>query len=79
MDVHVRNVPQQTTDNGFKRFMKPQFEKLCIRAVNCHKLAGKTFATITFLHIPDAERFLAQHGQARLPPGKSMMDQNCNK
>jgi len=73
MEVHVRHVPQQATENGFKNFMKPHFAKLGIRAVNCQKARDKPFASLTFLHLNDAQRFLAAHGQARLPPGEQIM------
>jgi hypothetical protein len=70
MEVYVRNVSQQGTENGFKKFMKPHFARLSIRAVNCQKQRDKPYAWLTFLHISDAKLFLAHHGQARLPPGK---------
>lgn len=70
MEVHVRNVPEQSTENGFKKFMKEHFEKLSIRAVNCQKRPDKRFASLTFLHLSDAQRFLAQHGQAKLASGE---------
>lgn len=70
MEVHVRNVPPQGTENGFKKFLKPHFQKLSIRAVNCQKQRDKRFASLTFLHIADGQRFLAHHGQAKLPPGE---------
>lgn len=70
MEVHVRNVPQQGTEKGFQRFMRPHLVKLSIRAVHCQKARDKTFASLTFLYISDAQRFLEHHGQERLPRGE---------
>jgi hypothetical protein len=69
MEVHVKNVPQQGTENGLKKFLKPHFNKLSILAVGCQKQRGKVHASLTFLHLQDADRFLALHGQPKLPPG----------
>jgi RNA recognition motif-containing protein len=76
MEVFVKNVPPQATENGFKKFMKTHFEKLSIRAVNCQKPRDRHFASLTFLYLADAERFLNQHGQAKLPPGELIEYQN---
>lgn len=67
MEVHVRNVPSQSTKNGLSKFLKPHFANLSIRSVYCLKQRDKTFASLTFLNPADGERFLAQHGQTRLP------------
>ncbi|KAE9382198.1 RdRP-domain-containing protein [Stipitochalara longipes BDJ] len=73
MEVHVRNVPQRSTENAFRKFLKPHLEKLSIRCVHCQKPQGKTYANLTFLHIADAEKFLQHHGQSPGAPGRRPM------
>jgi hypothetical protein len=70
MEVHVRHVPERSTENAFWKFLKPYLDKLSIRCVHCQKPRGKTHATLTFLYIPDAEKFLHHHGQSQAAPGR---------
>ena len=65
MDVYVRNVPQQSTENSLKNFLKPFFLDLSIRSVHCTKPKDKTIAFLTFLHLSDAETFLQHYGQTK--------------
>ncbi|KAL2060352.1 hypothetical protein VTL71DRAFT_9747 [Oculimacula yallundae] len=65
MDIHIRNVPQQATENNLKSFLKDFFRKLSIRSVYCTKPRDKTFAFLTFLHVTDAEAFLQHYGQTK--------------
>src|SRR5215469_3932648 len=65
MEVHVRNVPPQSTEKALKKSLKPVFAKLSIRAVNCQKQRDKPFASLTFLHVAEGENFLHHHGQVR--------------
>lgn len=67
MEVHIRNVPEQATENGLKTFLKPHLERLAIQAYHCQKQRGKKYASLTFLYIRDGERFLAHHGQVKKP------------
>ena len=66
MEVHIRNVPAQATDNGLKRFLKPHLHKLSIQSYHCQKQNGRTYASLTFLYLRDGERFLAHHGQVKI-------------
>jgi len=68
MEVHVRNVPERSTEKALRTFFKEHFDKLSIRCVHCHKSQGKKFATLTFLYIPDGEKFLQHHGQTQAAP-----------
>lgn len=67
MEVHIRNVPEQVTVNGLKQFLKPHLHKLSIQSYHCQKQRGKKYASLTFLHIRDGERFLSHYGQVRSP------------
>ena len=78
MEVHVRNVPEQGTENGLRKSLQPYFANLSIRAVHCQKQRGKRYASFTFLHITDGQRFLAHHGQTRQPPGSRRPRQNSS-
>ena len=70
MEVHIRNVPEQVTEKGLKQFLKPHLHKLTIQIYHCQKQIGKRYASLTFLYPRDGERFLAHHGQVKLPVGK---------
>lgn len=63
MEVHVSNVPRQSTENALRNFFKPHFLKHSIHCVHCQKPRGKPFASLTFLHINDGEKFLLHYGQ----------------
>ncbi|CZS94939.1 related to RNA-directed RNA polymerase [Rhynchosporium graminicola] len=65
MDVHVRNVPPQATENHFGSFLKGHFKSLLIRSVHVNKPRDKTFAFLTFLHVDEAELFLRHYGQTK--------------
>ena len=65
MEVHVRNVPERSTENALRKFMKKYLDQLSIRCVHCQKPQGKNFATLTFLRKPDAEIFLQHYGQSQ--------------
>ncbi|KAK0108656.1 hypothetical protein ONS95_003448 [Cadophora gregata] len=65
MDVHIRNVPQQSTENSLRNFLKPFLLALSIRSVYCNKPKDKKFAFLTFLHLNDAETFLQNYGQTK--------------
>ena len=68
MEVHISNVPQQSTENNLKAFLKEKLSKLSISSFNCQKAQGKPFASLTFLNIADAEKFLDRYGQSQAAP-----------
>lgn len=76
MEVHVRNVPQQSTENILRNFLKPYFATLSIQSVHCQKPQGKNWASLTFLHLQDAEKFLSHHGQAPRAPQTRQQTRN---
>lgn len=70
IELHVRNVPNQLTENSFKRFITPHLNNLNIQDTNSWKPKDKNFARITFLRFTDGQRFLERHGQVQSQPGK---------
>jgi hypothetical protein len=70
MEVHVRNVPAQVTERGFRSFMKPHLQRLLIQHTHCQKQRDRTFASITFLNATDGQKFLAHHGQSKRLPNR---------
>ena len=70
MEVHIRNVPEQTNEKALKHFLRPYLVALRIRNVHIFNHYGKTWATVTFLNPADAQRFLTHHGQARTQPDR---------
>jgi hypothetical protein len=65
MEVFIRNVPQQSNDKALRNFLRPTFKNLSIQNVKYDNHFGKPFASLTFLNISDAEKFLKYHGQVR--------------
>jgi len=68
MEVHIKNVPEQTNEKALKNFLKPYLSQFRIRSVHIYNHYGKNWATITFLNAADAQRFLTHHGQFRPNP-----------
>lgn len=73
MEIHVRNVPSQSTENSLKSFLRPVFIRLNVRAVHCQKYRDKNYATLTFLHLTDAQTFLLHHGQSARPQAQTIV------
>ncbi|KAI4158771.1 MAG: hypothetical protein LQ342_007166 [Letrouitia transgressa] len=77
MEVFVRNLPEQTTENQAQRYFQPILAKLNINVFHCEKHNGKNFARIT---VPDRQQgaiFLQHHGQTK--PGREGFAQVRNK
>lgn len=67
MEVHVRNLPQQTTVGILNKHFKPNLQALSITSYVWKKHTDKKYASLTFLHHADGARFLSAHGQVRIP------------
>ncbi|TVY55116.1 RNA-dependent RNA polymerase 2 [Lachnellula cervina] len=65
MEVHIRNVPTQSTEKALRNFLKLYLENLSIQNVHCWKSRDSSHAQLTFLNIDDAQRFLLHHGQVK--------------
>lgn len=70
IEVHIRNVPSQSTENALRNFLKPYFQKLSISDVHCQKQRDRSYAQLTFLNIGHARKFLDYHGQVKAPGAK---------
>jgi RNA dependent RNA polymerase len=68
MDVFIRNLPDQTTEKGLRKFFKPYLDDLSIKTFSCQK-AGK-YATLTFLNKGEGQLFLLRHGQKEIGNGR---------
>jgi hypothetical protein len=62
MDIFVRNVPNQSTDNQLYRFLGPHLKALGTEVFHCNKFKGKRLALVTLLDPTQANRFLALYG-----------------
>src|SRR5947209_15108848 len=62
MDIFVRNVPNQSTDNQLHKFLRPHLKTLGAEVFHCNKFKGKTLALVTLLDPTQANRFLASYG-----------------
>ncbi|KAB8216270.1 RNA dependent RNA polymerase-domain-containing protein [Aspergillus novoparasiticus] len=69
MEVFLHRVPADLNRHGFKRELEPFMKTLRIQDFICEKPRKKSFGTITFLHVDDAERFLQAHGEKLNPLG----------
>jgi hypothetical protein len=65
MELHLRNVPAQATENALRNFLTPCFQKLSIQNVHTQKQRDKAYAQLTFLNIDEARRFLEHHGHVK--------------
>jgi hypothetical protein len=65
MEVFIRNVPQQSNDKALRNFLRPTFRNLSIQNVQYDNRFDKPFASLTFLYVSDADKFLKYHGQVR--------------
>jgi hypothetical protein len=65
MDVFLRNLPADLTDQGLKGQLIRFTKALNIYDWSCQKPRSKSFGFITFLHPQDGEKFLRHHGQNR--------------
>lgn len=67
MEVFMRNLPSDLTENGLNLQLGPFMERLLIADYLCEKPKKKSFGHVTFLDYHDGARFLAAHGQEDLP------------
>ena len=63
MEVIVRNLHDQATENQVNKFFRDVFDKLGIKTYACQKLKGRAMAKITILDNNKARQFLKVHGQ----------------
>ncbi|TVY45069.1 RNA-dependent RNA polymerase [Lachnellula subtilissima] len=66
MEIHIRNVPAQSTENVLRNFLKPYLKNLSIQNVHFRKSRDSPYAQLTFLSIDDARKFLLHHGQVKV-------------
>jgi hypothetical protein len=69
MEVFIRNLPEQITEKGLRKFFMPYMEALSIDVFSCEKMQRARIATLTFLYQHDGQRFLHEHGQQEMSPG----------
>ncbi|KAK6579875.1 hypothetical protein PZA11_007583 [Diplocarpon coronariae] len=67
MEVFIRDVPEQLTENMIRKLLRPYLEKLSIQTYHCRKQAQKRFALLTFLHVSDGQNFIVVFGQNKPP------------
>lgn len=63
MEVFLRNVPKDLTDDALQIELKPHMDSLNIQLWHCEKPRKKPQATIGFLDAKDGQRFLTRHGK----------------
>ena len=62
MDIFVRGIPAQASDNSLKRFFEDKLSAFGIHAIHLQKLRSKTLANITVLDEDKAAVFLHKYG-----------------
>lgn len=65
MDIFIRNIPVNCSEKQLKRFFHDPLASFGIQHFHVDKHRDKPLASLTVLHIPSAERFLAEYG---VPP-----------
>ena len=68
MEVIVRNLHDQVTENQVNKYFRDVLGKLGIKTYLCHKLKARGMATITILDVAKARQFLKVHGQTEPGP-----------
>ena len=68
MEVLVRNLHDQVTENQLDRYFRNVLDKLGIKTYYCQKLKARGMATITILDTAKARQFLQVHGQTEPGP-----------
>jgi RNA dependent RNA polymerase len=63
MEVFIRDVPQQVTENGLRNLLRPYMNDQGIKIYHCQKQQQKQFAFLVFLHVQDGNKFLLAYGQ----------------
>lgn len=70
MEVFMRNLPSDLTEDGLRTQLEPFMTRLGIVDYLCEKPRRKPFGNVTFLHRRDGQTFLNVHGQENLPQSK---------
>lgn len=70
MEVFIRGVPERTTSNQLSSGLRPNLATLNIHDWAVNKAKGKSFASLTFLHLSDARAFLDKHGSVSNASGR---------
>ena len=68
MEIIVRNLHDQVTENQLNKYFRNVLEKLGIKTFYCQKLKARGMATITVLDPAKARQFLLEHGQTEPGP-----------
>ncbi|KAJ4360687.1 uncharacterized protein N0V89_001254 [Didymosphaeria variabile] len=69
MEVFMRGLPLDLTDQGLRTHLAPLVKALYIKDWSCQKPRKKTFGSVTFLLYTDGQKFLQGHGEQAMPPG----------
>ena len=70
MDIFIRNIPDQMTENDVNRVLSRYMHRIGITTWKCDKFRSKSCAIVTVLDITKAKRFLHLHGQGQQVPSK---------
>ncbi|ORY56863.1 RNA dependent RNA polymerase-domain-containing protein [Pseudomassariella vexata] len=63
MEVFMRNLPTDLTDQGLKSQLMPLIQPLRISDWACQSQRRKPFGSILFLHAKDGDKFLRKYGE----------------
>lgn len=61
MEVFLRQIPPDLTDDGLEKHLAPKIKALGIRDWSCQKARKKPFGKVTFLRARDGGDFLQRH------------------
>ncbi|KAK3988970.1 RNA dependent RNA polymerase-domain-containing protein [Cladorrhinum sp. PSN332] len=67
MEVFMRNLAPDLTENSLEILLKPFMDKLNITDYSCDKRKKSFIGNVTFLNAADAQRFLDHHGEVPEP------------
>ena len=68
MEIFLRNLPDQATEQGVERFLRPRLAQFSVHDFSCHKLRSRGCATLTVLDHSNGRDFLEAYGQQTYSP-----------
>ncbi|KAJ9137901.1 RNA-dependent RNA polymerase [Pleurostoma richardsiae] len=68
MEVFLRNLPTDLSEEGLRIHLEPLLKPLGIKDYLCEKAKKRRVAQITFLRLNDGQSFLSRHGETLEPP-----------
>lgn len=77
MDIFIRNVPENRSENDLKRFLRPHLNRVGVPDCIVDKPKNKDIAFVSVADSSKASRFLAWHGRGSLASAPLLMEKGA--